>query len=191
MICCRATAAAAMERMRAMMSQLKLTVNETKTRECHVPDETFDFLGYTLRPLRRSPDGPVLCGGPSVAEEDPPAVPGDQRSDRAVVAVALRGRTGRPPEPNPSGMVERLQPRDSGPSLPSGEPPRGGTAPSMVMREAQGAEAGLHTIPEPSPVPGPGTGEAPQALARDQFVSEGGEVSCPRAGCGRSARPVR
>ncbi len=35
-----------MERMRAMMAQLKLTVNETKTRECHVPDETFDFLGY-------------------------------------------------------------------------------------------------------------------------------------------------
>jgi RNA-directed DNA polymerase len=45
-ICCRATAATAMERMRAMMARLKLTVNETKTRECHVPEETFDFLGY-------------------------------------------------------------------------------------------------------------------------------------------------
>ncbi|HEX3449542.1 MAG TPA: hypothetical protein VHS97_14905, partial [Isosphaeraceae bacterium] len=45
-ICCRATAAEAMERMRAMMARLKLTVNETKTRECRVPDETFDFLGY-------------------------------------------------------------------------------------------------------------------------------------------------
>jgi RNA-directed DNA polymerase len=47
-ICCRSTAAEAMERMRAMMSQLKLTVNETKTRECHVPEETFDFLGYSF-----------------------------------------------------------------------------------------------------------------------------------------------
>jgi RNA-directed DNA polymerase len=45
-ICCRATAAEAMERMRDMMSRLDLTVNETKTRACHVPDETFDFLGY-------------------------------------------------------------------------------------------------------------------------------------------------
>lgn len=47
-ICCRATAGAAMERMRAMMATLKLTVNETKTRECHVPEETFDFLGYSF-----------------------------------------------------------------------------------------------------------------------------------------------
>ena len=45
-ICCRATAAEAMERMRAMMAKLKLTVNETKTRECRVSEETFDFLGY-------------------------------------------------------------------------------------------------------------------------------------------------
>ncbi len=30
------------------MSELKLTVNETKTRLCRLPDETFDFLGYTL-----------------------------------------------------------------------------------------------------------------------------------------------
>jgi hypothetical protein len=37
-----------MEAMRNMMRRLKLTVNETKTRQCRVPDETFDFLGYTL-----------------------------------------------------------------------------------------------------------------------------------------------
>jgi RNA-directed DNA polymerase len=47
-ICCRDTADEAMGRMRSMMSKLKLTVNETKTRTCRVPDETFDFLGYTF-----------------------------------------------------------------------------------------------------------------------------------------------
>src|ERR1700731_1559172 len=47
-ICCRGTADEAMTVMRVMMSKLKLTVNETKTRLCHLPDETFDFLGYTL-----------------------------------------------------------------------------------------------------------------------------------------------
>src|SRR5271168_487915 len=34
--------------MRTMMTKLKLTVNETKTRLCRVPEETFDFLGYTI-----------------------------------------------------------------------------------------------------------------------------------------------
>jgi len=47
-ICCRGTAEEAMTVMRVMMSKLKLTVNETKTRLCRPPEETFDFLGYTL-----------------------------------------------------------------------------------------------------------------------------------------------
>ena len=34
--------------MRGMMSKLRLTVNETKTRLCRMPEETFDFLGYTI-----------------------------------------------------------------------------------------------------------------------------------------------
>src|SRR4051812_27680503 len=36
-ICCRGTAAEAMSAMRGMMSRLKLTVNEAKTRTCRVP----------------------------------------------------------------------------------------------------------------------------------------------------------
>lgn len=47
-ICCRGTASAADTVMRAMMSKLRLTVNETKTRVCSLPDETFAFLGYTF-----------------------------------------------------------------------------------------------------------------------------------------------
>ena len=47
-ICCRGTAEEAMNVMRMMMSKLKLTVNEQKTRLCRLPEETFDFLGYTL-----------------------------------------------------------------------------------------------------------------------------------------------
>jgi len=47
-ICCRGTAEEAMSVMRGMMSKLKLTVNETKTRLCRLPEDTFDFLGYTL-----------------------------------------------------------------------------------------------------------------------------------------------
>jgi group II intron reverse transcriptase/maturase len=47
-ICCRGSAAEAMAVMRGMMSKLKLTVNEKKTRLCRLPEETFDFLGYTI-----------------------------------------------------------------------------------------------------------------------------------------------
>jgi group II intron reverse transcriptase/maturase len=47
-ICCRGTAQQAMAEMRSMMSRLKLTVNEKKTRLCRLPEETFDFLGYTI-----------------------------------------------------------------------------------------------------------------------------------------------
>jgi RNA-directed DNA polymerase len=47
-ICCRDSAAEAMSTMRAMMERLRLTVNEKKTRRCHLPEDTFTFLGYTF-----------------------------------------------------------------------------------------------------------------------------------------------
>jgi len=47
-ICCRDRAEEALARMRDIMTKLKLTVNETKTRVCKLPEEKFDFLGYTF-----------------------------------------------------------------------------------------------------------------------------------------------
>ena len=47
-ICCRGTAEQAMHVMRDMMQRLKLTVNESKTRLCPLPDESFEFLGYQI-----------------------------------------------------------------------------------------------------------------------------------------------
>jgi RNA-directed DNA polymerase len=47
-ICCRGTADLAMLAMRQMMERLKLTVNEQKTQLCRLPEDTFDFLGYTI-----------------------------------------------------------------------------------------------------------------------------------------------
>jgi hypothetical protein len=41
-ICCRGTAVKAMSVMRDMMTKLKLTVNEAKTRRCRVWNESFD-----------------------------------------------------------------------------------------------------------------------------------------------------
>jgi group II intron reverse transcriptase/maturase len=47
-ICCRGTAAEAMTVMRSLMSRLRLTVNEAKTRLCRLPEESVNFLGYTI-----------------------------------------------------------------------------------------------------------------------------------------------
>jgi RNA-directed DNA polymerase len=47
-ICTRGRAEEAMAAMRRMMAKLKLTVNEQKTRRCHLPEDTFTFLGYTF-----------------------------------------------------------------------------------------------------------------------------------------------
>jgi RNA-directed DNA polymerase len=47
-LCKRGKADEALLRMREIMGQLKLTVNEEKTRICKVPEERFDFLGFTF-----------------------------------------------------------------------------------------------------------------------------------------------
>jgi RNA-directed DNA polymerase len=50
-ICCKpGKAGEAMRAMRGMMSKLKLTVNEKKTRQCSVPAQTFTFVGFTFGP---------------------------------------------------------------------------------------------------------------------------------------------
>lgn len=48
-ICCRpGNAVAALERMSALMTRLGLEVNTAKTRIARLPEESFDFLGYTV-----------------------------------------------------------------------------------------------------------------------------------------------
>ena len=90
-ICCRGTAEEAMTAMRAMMSALKLTVNETKTHVREVPAETFDFLGYTFglhwthRTKRK-----LLCGAPSKKRI--------ARVCQRISAITDRKRSGLDPE---------------------------------------------------------------------------------------------
>lgn len=47
-ILCRGSAQEAQDRMRKIMQVLKLSVNEKKTKTCQLPQESFDFLGYTI-----------------------------------------------------------------------------------------------------------------------------------------------
>jgi group II intron reverse transcriptase/maturase len=61
-LCRRGNADAALCAMRRIMARLKLTVNEDKTRICSVPEETFDFLGYTFGRLYSPMTGRARLG---------------------------------------------------------------------------------------------------------------------------------
>ena len=61
-ICCRGRAEEALATMRDIMTKLKLTVNETKTRVCKLPEEKFDFLGYTFGRCYSSKTGRAYLG---------------------------------------------------------------------------------------------------------------------------------
>ena len=61
-ICCHSGATQALAVMRDMMSRLKLTVNETKTRVCFLPEEKFDFLGYQLGRCYSTKTGKTYLG---------------------------------------------------------------------------------------------------------------------------------
>lgn len=62
-LCPRGQAEDAMTAMRDMMRRLRLQVNEKKTRLARLPDETFDFPGYTFGRLHELRTGRVYYGG--------------------------------------------------------------------------------------------------------------------------------
>lgn len=61
-ILCRRNAVEARSRMEAIMTKLKLTVNEEKTRTCQVPKESFDFLGFTIGRCYSPKNGRAFIG---------------------------------------------------------------------------------------------------------------------------------
>ncbi len=65
-ICCKGDVDEALAEMHWMMRRLKLTVNEAKTRVCHLPKERFDFVGYTFGRYYSPQTGwAYLCPWPS------------------------------------------------------------------------------------------------------------------------------
>ena len=95
-ICCRGTADEAMVVMRGMMSKLKLTVNETKTRLCRLPEETFDFLGYTLgRNYDRRTGGSYVGPRPSRKKLNRLCDEISELTERRTASLAVEEQIGR------------------------------------------------------------------------------------------------
>ncbi len=82
-ICCRGKAEEALATMRDMMVRLKLTVNEKKTQVCKLPEETFEFLGYTFGRCYSSKTGKAYLG----------TTPSKKRVQR--ICEAISAETGR------------------------------------------------------------------------------------------------
>ena len=61
-LCRRGKAEEALSCLRELMSKLKLTVNEEKTRICKVPEGEFDFLGYTFGRMYSRTSGKARLG---------------------------------------------------------------------------------------------------------------------------------
>ena len=61
-LCRRGKAEEALQQLRKIMSKLKLTVNEEKTRICKVPEEEFDFLGYSFGRMYSARTGRARLG---------------------------------------------------------------------------------------------------------------------------------
>ena len=61
-LCRRGKAEAALQSLREIMSKLKLTVKEEKTRICKVPEGEFDFLGYTFGRMFSARTGQARIG---------------------------------------------------------------------------------------------------------------------------------
>jgi group II intron reverse transcriptase/maturase len=96
-ICCRVGAKQALTAMRRMMSKLKLTVNEMKTRVCCLPKEKFDFLGYTFGRCYSMRRSRVYLG----------TTPSKKRVQR--ICRAISDETGRNTvRLTPAAMVEKL-----------------------------------------------------------------------------------
>jgi RNA-directed DNA polymerase len=61
-LCRKGKAEEALQRLREVMSKLKLTVNEEKTRICKAPEGQFDFLGYTFGRMYSARTGKAYLG---------------------------------------------------------------------------------------------------------------------------------
>jgi RNA-directed DNA polymerase len=77
-ICCHSQAEEALATMRNMMSRLKLMVNDTKTRVCKLPEEKFDFLGYTFGRCYSTKTGRAYLG----------TIPSKKRVQRICAAIS-------------------------------------------------------------------------------------------------------
>ena len=187
-LCRRGKAEAALQRLREIMGKLKLTVSEEKTRVCRVPEGAFDFLGYTFGRMYSARTGQARIG----------YRPSKKSIQRVVEKVhALTDRSGTWQETTTlvskvnrtlrGWAGELLLGRRFQQGVSGARCLRGDAVAPVVAPQAQ-SQAGreLSTLASLRAL----RTRAPDPAWARRAVDEGVR-SCPRAGCGKSACPVR
>jgi group II intron reverse transcriptase/maturase len=188
-ICCRGTAEQAMASMRQLMGRLKLTVNEAKTRRCQLPDDSFDFLGYTIG----------LCYSPKTGRAylgTRPSKTKVQRLCREISEMTGRRSVLRSVEEQSKAINRKLLGWSRYFCL-------GPVSKAYSDVDQHVAKRLRQWMCARHQVPGRGTARFPNEYLykhvgllrlsdRTRTLPAGVRVNpCPRAGCGKSARPVR
>ena len=128
--------------MRGMMSRLKLTVNEAKTRSCRVPEETFDFLGYTIGRFYSPRTGrPYIGTRPSAKKVARLRDEIRELTDRRYLRADVEDRVGRLNR-KLRGWSNYFCLGTVSPAYGAIEPAQLPPAPPVVVRQAQGEEGG-------------------------------------------------
>jgi RNA-directed DNA polymerase len=188
-ICCHGTAEEAQSVMAEMMQRLRLTVNGTKTKRCRLPEENFNFLGYTFGRYYSGRTGGAYLGAR-------PAV----KKVRELCASITEQTSRRYLPLDPLLLVGRLN-----------RQLRGwanyfcyGANPAVRLVDRHVARRLRRWLCRKHKVPNGGFTRFPdqyltdqlglvrlQTLAATSRVRTRETILSPRAGCGKTARPVR
>jgi len=187
-LCRKGKAEAALHHLREIMGKLKLTVNEEKTRICKVPEGEFDFLGYTFGRMYSARTGQARLGyRPSKKSIGRMVEKVHALTDRSGIwqeTTELVGKLNRV-----TRMGELLPSRDRQQSVSRTRQLHSSAVAPVVALQAQGQtkqERGLSNLASLRAL----RARTPEPAWARRGMGEG-VTSCPRAGCGRSARPVR
>jgi group II intron reverse transcriptase/maturase len=137
-LCRNGKAEDALLRLREIMNKLKLTVNEEKTRICNVPEEEFDFLGYTFGRMSFSENRPGAPGIPAIEEEHQAYGRKHPRAYRPIGDLARDHRDGAEVEPHAARMGELLRSRRRHQSVPGDRQLHRCAVAPVVAHQAQG-----------------------------------------------------
>ena len=175
--------------MRNMMSRLKLTVNENKTRVCRLPEEKFDFLGYTFGRCYSPKTGRAYWG-------TTPSKKRVQRLCKTISEMTRRSQTQQDAETLVGALNRKTQwlgqlllPGAGQSSLPSSGATHLPEVSPVAVCQTQRAGTGKHAVSPEGPASKVWLGST-YCADRQLSVGDGVNLS-PRAGCVNRACPVR